>query len=107
MLTPLEIEKHKFKKELFGYSAGEVDEFNEMVAENYEKLYKENIALKDKINLLTNAVKQYKSMEETLQNAIIVAQSTGEEVQKNAREKAGNIIREAERCRQRGNKSQL
>lgn len=96
MLTPLEIEKHKFKKELFGYSAGEVDEFNEMVAENYERLYKENIALKDKINLLTNAVKQYKSMEETLQNAIIVAQSTGEEVQKNAREKAGNIIREAE-----------
>lgn len=96
MLTPLEIEKHKFKKELFGYSAGEVDEFNEMVAENYEKIYKENIALKDKINLLTNAVKQYKSMEETLQNAIIVAQSTGEEVQKNAREKAGNIIREAE-----------
>ena len=26
--------------------------------------------LKDKINILTNAVKQYKSMEETLQNAL-------------------------------------
>ena len=52
--------------------------------------------LKDKINILTNAVKQYKSMEETLQNAIVVAQSAGEEVTKNAREKAENIIKEAE-----------
>lgn len=96
MLTPLEIEKHKFKKEFFGYSVGDVDEFNQIIADNYEKIYKENIALKDKINALTGAVKQYKSMEETLQNAILVAQSTGEEVQKNAREKANNIIKEAE-----------
>lgn len=96
MLTPLEIEKHKFKKEFFGYSTSEVEEFNQIIADSYEKIYKENIALKDKINVLTSAVKQYKSMEETLQNAIIVAQSTGEEVQKNAREKAGNIIKEAE-----------
>ncbi len=96
MLTPLEIEKSKFKKEFRGYSVSEVDEFNRTVAEEYEKLYKDNSVLKDKINVLTNAVKQYKSMEETLQNAIIVAQSAGEEVTKNAREKADNIIKEAE-----------
>ena len=96
MLTPLEIEKRKFKKEFRGYSVEEVEEFNRLVAEEYEKLYKDNSILKDKINVLSNAVKQYKSMEETLQNAIIVAQSAGEEVQKNAREKADNIIKEAE-----------
>jgi len=96
MLTPLEIEKHRYKKGFRGYSTAEVDEFSQLVSENYEKLYKENIMLKDKINILTNAVKQYKSMEETLQNAIVVAQSAGEEVTKNAREKAENIIKEAE-----------
>jgi len=96
MLTPLEIEKRKFKKEFRGYSVEEVEEFNRIVAEDYEKLYKDNSILKDKINVLTNAIKQYKSMEETLQNAIIVAQSAGEEVTKNAREKADNIIKEAE-----------
>lgn len=96
MLTPLEIERRKFKKEFRGYSVTEVEEFTLMVAEEYEKLYKDNSILKDKINVLTNAVKQYKSMEETLQNAIIVAQSAGEEVTKNAREKADNIIKEAE-----------
>lgn len=96
MLTPIEIEKHSYKKGFRGYSTEEVDEFTRVICEDYEKLYKENIVLKDKINILTNAVKQYKSMEETLQNAIIVAQSAGEEVQKNAREKADNIIKEAE-----------
>ncbi len=96
MLTPIEIEKHSYKKGFRGYSQDEVDEFMRVVCEDYEKLYKENIVLRDKINILSNAVKQYKSMEETLQNAIIVAQSTGEEITKNAREKADNIIREAE-----------
>ncbi len=96
MLTPIEIEKHSYKKGFRGYSSVEVDEFMQVVCEDYEKLYKENIVLRDKINILSNAVKQYKSMEETLQNAIIVAQSTGEEITKNAREKADNIIREAE-----------
>lgn len=96
MLTPLEIEKRKYKKEFRGYSVEEVEEFNRIVAEDYEKLYKDNSILKDKINVLSNAIKQYKSMEETLQNAIIVAQSAGEEVTKNAREKADNIIKEAE-----------
>ena len=96
MLTPLEIEKHKYKKEFRGYSVEEVEEFQQIIADDYEKIYKENIVLKDKVNILTNAVKQYKSMEETLQNAIIVAQSAGEEVRKNAREKAENIVKEAE-----------
>lgn len=96
MLTPLEIEKRKFKKEFRGYSVEEVEEFNRYVAQEYGKLYKDNSVLKDKINVLSNAVKQYKTMEETLQNAIIVAQSAGEEVTKNAREKADNIIKEAE-----------
>lgn len=96
MLTPLEIENKKFKKELIGYSVVEVEEFMQAVGENYESLYKENLAYKDKINVLSSAVKQYKSMEETLQNAILVAQSAGEEVTRNAKAKADNIIAEAE-----------
>ncbi len=96
MLTPLEIENKKFKKELIGYSVVEVEEFVNVLCENYETLYKENLANKDRINVLSAAVKQYKVMEETLQNAILVAQSAGEEVTRNAKERAANIIAEAE-----------
>lgn len=96
MLTPLEIENRKFKREFRGYSMAEVEEFMNVIAENYELIYKENLANKDKINMLSNAISQYKSMEETLQSAILVAQSAGDEVVQNARKSAENIIKDAE-----------
>lgn len=96
MLTPLEIENKKFKRELRGYCVEEVEEFIRAVSRNYEHYYKEYMAAKDRIEMLTEAIKQYKSMEETMQNALVVAQSVGEEVKKNAYAKADNIIREAE-----------
>lgn len=96
MLTPLEIENRKFKKELSGYSKLEVQEFMHVISENYELIYKENLANKDKINMLSNAIKQYKAMEEALQSAILVAQSAGDEVVQNAKKKAENIIADAE-----------
>ncbi len=96
MLTPIEIENQQFKKTFLGYNASEVNDFLERVFENYEKLYKENIAAKEKISVLSDAVKQYKTIEETLQNTLVVAQSAGDEVKRNAYEKAENIIKEAE-----------
>lgn len=96
MLTPLEIENRKFKKEMRGYSKVEVEEFLSVISENYELIYKENLANKDKINMLSSAIKQYKSMEEALQSAILVAQNAGDEVVQNAKKNAENIIRDAE-----------
>lgn len=96
MMTPLDIENKRFKKEFSGYSKVEVQEFLNTVGESYEAIYKENLANKDKINMLSNAIKQYKSMEETLQSAILVAQSAGDEVVHNAKKRAENIIAEAE-----------
>ena len=74
----------------------EVDEFLNLVIEGYEKLYKENIDSRDKITLLSQSINQYRAMEQTLQNTLVVAQSAGEQVQRNASEKAANIINEAE-----------
>lgn len=96
MLTPLEIENRNFKKEFSGYCKDEVKDFLNVIGENYELIYKENLANKDKINMMSNAIKQYKNMEEALQSAILVAQSAGDEVVQNAKKKAENIIADAE-----------
>ncbi len=96
MLTPLDLETRTFVKKFGKYKAEEVDEFMTALRIEYEKLYKENLALKDKVTMLSDAIKQYKSMEDTLQSAIIVAQNTGEEVKRNAYIKAENIVNEAE-----------
>ncbi|MBE7011687.1 MAG: DivIVA domain-containing protein [Ruminococcaceae bacterium] len=96
MFMPLEVEEKTFSKQMRGYNKEEVDTFVKGVAKDYATLYKENLALKDKTATLSDAVKQYKAMEDTLQQAIIVAQSAGEEVKKNAYAKAENIIKDAE-----------
>ncbi len=96
MLMPLEVEEKKFTKQMRGYNKEEVDEFISEVARDYEKLYKESLAAKDKISTLSEAIRQYKAMEDTLQQAIIVAQNAGEEVKKNAYAKADNIIKDAQ-----------
>jgi cell division initiation protein len=96
MLMPLEVEEKTFSKQMRGYNRDEVESFVKEVAKDYETLYKENLVLKEKTSTLSDAIKQYKAMEDTLQQAIIVAQSAGEEVKKNAYAKAENIIKDAE-----------
>ena len=47
MLTPIEIENKEFKKGLRGYRDEEVDEFLDIIKEDYESLCRENTALKE------------------------------------------------------------
>ena len=96
MITPLEFEKKDFKGAAIGYSRNSVDDFFDKVKVDYEKLYKENIELKDKIAMLNDSISQYKSMEEVLKTAMLAAQTSAEEIKKNAQEKAENIIQESE-----------
>ncbi|ADQ07095.1 DivIVA domain protein [Caldicellulosiruptor hydrothermalis 108] len=97
MLTPQDIEFKTFKRVYIGgYSVEEVEEFLDQVLKDYEALYKENLELKDKIALLNENIQNYKTIEETLQNTLIVAQSTAEEIKKVAYQKAETIIKEAE-----------
>ena len=97
MLTPLEIENKTFSKQVVnGYSTNEVHEFMTSLLKDYEQLYKENIEYKDKIAMLNQGIQHYKSIEETLQNALIVAQGTAETVKQNAKAEADNILKQAE-----------
>ncbi len=96
MITPLDIQSKIFKKKMGGYERTDVDDFFALVGEEYDKLYTENATLRDRINGLAEAVKQYKTMEDTLQDTLVIAQKTGEEVKQAAFEKGEAIIKEAE-----------
>ncbi len=96
MLTPLDIQNKKFKKTLRGYDIKAVEEFLEEIMYDYEKVYKENVELKDKINIFSDQIRYYNSLEETLKETLIIAQTTSEEVISSARAKSKNIIDEAE-----------
>ena len=95
MLTPLDIQKQEFDVKFRGYNADEVDSFLDIVGSDYEKLYKENAELKQQIKSLLADVEKYRTMESTLKESILLAQSTADDVKQNANQKASNIIAEA------------
>ena len=51
MYTPIDLENINFKKTAFGYDKDEVMEFVENIYKDFDKLYKENLTLKDKNNM--------------------------------------------------------
>lgn len=96
VLTPVEIQKKEFNKGFRGYVEQEVDEFIEKVRIYYEDLYKENMEMKELIAELNDKLKQYKTLEETLKDTLVVAQQTAEGVKKNAEKEKDLILKEAE-----------
>ncbi|NLJ98325.1 MAG: DivIVA domain-containing protein [Tissierellia bacterium] len=96
MITPLDIQNKEFKRVFRGYKESDVDKFLDDIVEDYESIYKENMELKDKIVALSEQIKQYNNLEETLKDTLIVAQGTADEVTTAARNKAQLIVEEAE-----------
>ena len=50
MFTPIDIQNKEFEKATFGYNKNQVEEFVADVARDYERIYKENIELKDRVS---------------------------------------------------------
>ncbi len=97
MITPLDIENKKFSKQMMnGYSVEEVDDFLDELTVDYEKAYKQSSELKNRVDELEKSLLHYKTIEDTLQNTLIMAQTTAEEVKEVARQQAEQIVKEAE-----------
>lgn len=97
MVTPLDIENKKFSKQMMnGYNVDEVDDFLDEVTTDYEKVYKENNEIKTRIADLEDSIEHYKSIESTLNNTLVMAQSTAEEVKNVAKQQADQIINNAQ-----------
>ena len=95
MLTPVEIQNRAFKSVGLGYDKKDVDSFMKEIVISYELLYREKMELADKVNVLNDALQNYKSIEKTLQKALVLAQKTAEETQEAAERKAHAIEKEA------------
>ncbi len=95
--TPNDLQNLTFKKSIVGgYSEDEVNEVLDKIIEDYSAYVRENIELKDRISVLNEGIQHYKNIEDSLQNILIVAQQTSEDIKKTSYEKADNIIKEAE-----------
>lgn len=94
MITPIDIQSRSFKTGM-GYSKADVDSFFQTVASDFESLYRENLELKDKISILNDGINHYKSIEKSLQKALVLAEQTAEETINSAKSNATVIEQEA------------
>ena len=96
MLTPLDIENKRFSKQMMnGYSVEEVDEFLDEIGVDYAKKNKELLEVSKKVEDLNKDLERYRSLEDTLQNTLVMAQSTAEEVKNVAKQQAEQLVAEA------------
>ena len=96
MLTPLDLNGKTFSKSFRGYDKDEVNQFFSQVSRDYERLYQDNVELKDSVERVSAKLEYYQRMESTMQSTLVVAQETADEVKKNSLQKAEVLTKETE-----------
>ncbi|MDH4140298.1 MAG: DivIVA domain-containing protein [Coriobacteriia bacterium] len=95
-LTPLDIHHKEFRHSLRGYSEEEVDAFLDEVADEFERLFKENIDLSEKLEAAREQVRQYQEQEHTIRNTMIAAQRSADDIVSKATGESASVLRDAE-----------
>ena len=94
-ITPVDIQHKTFKKALQGYDRAEVDQFLDELIESLEDGAQEHAAKEAEIADLRERISHFKAMEESLQNTLILAQRTADEVKAAAHKEADLIKAQA------------
>ena len=95
-ITPVDIQNKQFKKGIRGYQCEDVEQFLEALSQEFESLYAENFELREKTKALEAEIGHFRQIENTLQQTLILAQQTAEEIKLAARREAELVLRESE-----------
>jgi len=95
-LTPLEIQKQTFSRVLKGYNADEVRAYLHLVAEEIERLVRENDRLSRDSAMLREDLEDHSNRERILKDTLLSAQKVAEDLTANARKEAELIVKDAE-----------
>jgi len=94
-ITIIDIQHKQFKKKLNGYEPSDVDQFLDEIIETLEDEAHQRAALEAEISDLRERISHFKAMEESLQNTLLLAQRTADEVKASAHKEADLIRHEA------------
>lgn len=95
-LTPLDIHHKEFGHALRGYNEAEVDAFLDQVADELERLFKENIDLSERFDAAQAKLNEFELQRHTINNTMMAAQRSADEIAAKAQAEAGAVLRDAE-----------
>ncbi|MCK5914128.1 MAG: DivIVA domain-containing protein [Desulfuromusa sp.] len=94
-ITPIEIQQQQFKTRMFGYDTSAVDHFLEILADELERVHKQNNELKESLARTRTSLDQLREREKALQETLMTAQQVTEDLKSNARKEAEIVVAEA------------
>jgi cell division initiation protein len=94
-ITPADIKNQNFNKSLRGYDKAEVDAFLNLVAGDLDELVKENNRIKERLLDFESKAGTHKDVEKVIQELLLSARKSAEEVKRNADKEAELRLREA------------
>jgi cell division initiation protein len=94
----MEIRNQQFGKSIRGYNEDEVKIFLQQIAQDYENLYGENSQLKESIQRCKFELEKYHKIEEAMNNSLILAQQTAENLKAGAEKEAERRLDDAKRA---------
>ncbi len=94
-ITPLDIQQQQFRVKFRGFDMVEVDNFLDLVANEFEELLRENNRVKEEDRQKLERIQQLEGAEKDLRNALVSAQQICEEMKNSARKEGELIIEEA------------
>lgn len=95
-LTPLEIQKQTFSRTIKGYNPDEVRAYLHLVAEEIERLVRENDRLLREVTMLRDDLEDHSNRERILKDTLLSAQKVAEDLTTNARKESELIVKDAE-----------
>ena len=95
MISSEDVRRVTFEKAFQGYRRDDVDDYLKQVAKSMDELAAQNDDLQKKLVVLAQRIDQYRAEEDTLRTTMINAQRLGENVIREAKQKAAEIIRTA------------
>ncbi|MBQ3078262.1 MAG: DivIVA domain-containing protein [Clostridia bacterium] len=108
MMTPQEVASHAFPRAtLGGYNMSMVDDFLDLLTEDYTALYNDNAILKNKLKVLSDTIEEYRATDDAMRKTLLAAQKMADSMVADAESKKASLVADAEEAaRQRINELQ-
>ncbi len=94
-ITPLDIQQQQFRVRFRGFDMVEVDNFSDLLANEFEELLKDNSQIREEDRRKLERINQLEAGEKELRDTLVSVQRMTEEMKTNARKEGELIIEEA------------
>jgi cell division initiation protein len=95
-VSPISIKKQEFNKSLRGYDPEEVQAFLERLADEFNKLQKENESFKEELENANAHLAEFRRIEKNLQDTLLKAQESSSKAIDSVKKQTNLMVKEAE-----------